>query len=163
MFSQLGVRAADDMSVAAGGDAESVLTALSQTPEAERGGALIAHLHEIAAVVLGLDSAEFGDEEALSGLGMDSMMAIEVKHRIGATLRVDISVLDLLQGATVTSLAARTLPLLELGGAGVSADNEPPAETASDGGPADELEALLALVSADELDQLLSELERDPT
>ena len=36
-------------------------------------------------------------------------MAIEVKHRIEASLKVDVSVLDLLQEITIAQLAVRIL------------------------------------------------------
>nr|APD72049.1 type I polyketide synthase 1 [Streptomyces sp.] len=141
----------------------AVLDALRRTPGADRPGALAAHLHSVAALVLKLDPAEFSDEENLSNLGIDSLLAVEVKYRIEATLRADISVLDLLQGVSVLDLTARILPLLVL-------EEEPGELSAATGTDApdegrqeDELAALLAQVSPDELERLLDELEQDPT
>ncbi|GAB3109628.1 type I polyketide synthase [Streptomyces calidiresistens] len=169
MFAGLG--AAD--SEAAGEDdragAEATLTALRRAPEAERHSLLAAHVHAIAALVLNLDPGDFGDQDDLGALGLDSMMAIETKQRIDATLRVELPVLDLLQGITVSDLADRLLPLLvpeesigagEPGGPpGPTAPAEPdPAQP-----PQRELEALLARISPDELEKLLNELEDEPT
>ncbi len=140
--------------------ADAVLDALRRMPETDRPAALAAHLHDIAARVLGLDPGEFGDDENLSNLGIDSLMAVEVKHRVEATLRAEVSVLDLLQGVSVRALAARLLPLLDLDApegrteSGTDAGDEEPAETG-------ELAALLAQVPPDELERLLDELEKD--
>ncbi|GAB3432930.1 type I polyketide synthase [Flindersiella endophytica] len=159
MFSRLDVR--DDEAEAGGVDGESLLAALSRVTGAERTDVLVTHLRDVGARVLGLDSAEVTAEETLSSLGMDSMMAIEVKHRIEAVLRVDVSVLDLLQGATITGLAERLLSQIDLGQfeAPAEANGSGSAEAAEAGGQPDELEELLATVAPDELESLLREIE----
>jgi acyl carrier protein len=107
-------------------------------------------------MVLDLGPDAFGDDDALSALGIDSMTAIEVKHRIDQALRVDLPMLDLLQGTTIDALAGQTLSLIDVGGS--AAAPEP-----GDGGTLDEaeLEKLLRNASEDELEQLLADLERD--
>lgn len=164
MFSELGTSHGKDQSTEASIDADAVLNAIRQVPEAERAGVLRGHLREIAAAVLSLDPAELGDDANLSSLGIDSMMAVEVKARIDATLRVDIPVLELLQRVTVVDLAARILPLLDDRAAGASEPSgQPEAEPAvASGGELDaELEQLLAQASPDELESLLADLEHD--
>jgi hypothetical protein len=89
---------------------------------------------------------------------MDSMMAIEVKNRVGVSTKVDISVLELLQGVTITQLAGRILASLEFAATTPSTGDEALAETAA---PADEIEQLLALADSDELERLLAELEQN--
>ncbi|MFF4214143.1 type I polyketide synthase [Streptomyces sp. NPDC001796] len=167
MFAELGVEYSDAQGQEDAAGADTVLASLRRAPEPDRLGVLAAHLHGIAALVLKLDPAQFGDEENLSNLGIDSLMAVEVKSRIEATLRADVSVLDLLQGVTVLDLATRILPLLDLqepahsgpGGPAATDADTPPGEEPPD----EELAALLAQVPPDELEQLLDELEQDPT
>ncbi len=108
--------------------------------------------------VLQLESAQFSTQEALTNLGMDSMMAIEVKNRIGVSMKVDISVLELLQGVTVTQLAERILAALQFAAATPATGDGGIVETAV---PADEIEQLLALADSDELEHLLAELEQN--
>ncbi|GLF93019.1 polyketide synthase [Streptomyces yaizuensis] len=177
MFGDLGAADADhpaQTATDAAAGADAVLAALRRTPEPDRPDALAAHLHAIAALVLKLDPADFGDDANLSGLGIDSLMAVEIKYRVEATLRADISVLDLLQGVTVRDLAARILPLIVLAEPGAPAEpgGSPPgdpsettatgADTPGGEAPGDELAALLAQVPPDELERLLDELEADP-
>jgi len=85
------------------------------------------------------------------------MMAIEIQTRIASSMRVDVSVLELLQGITVAQLAARLLTSLQLDKpGGLSTERD---ELAPDALP-DEIEELLALVDQEELERLLAELER---
>ncbi|MFF7790882.1 beta-ketoacyl synthase N-terminal-like domain-containing protein [Streptomyces sp. NPDC007991] len=166
LFAELGTEQADLHGEDDVADAGAVLDALCRTPEAHRLDALAEHLHDIVALVLKLDPAEFGHEENLSNLGVDSLMAVEIKHRIDATLRADVSVLDLLQGVTVLGLAHRILPLLALEKP-VEQDLAGPATPQPDppgeGPQEEELAALLARVPPDELEQLLDELEQAPS
>jgi hypothetical protein len=95
------------------------------------------------------------------------MMAIEVKHRIEGSLKVDVSVLELLQEITIVQLATRILSALQFAEASTAADAEPSiteiqqlVEQADSG----ELERLLAELEqpseSDELELLLAELEQ---
>ncbi|MFI6044690.1 type I polyketide synthase [Nocardia sp. NPDC051321] len=159
LFAQLGTQASDipaDL-----GDGEPIRAALGQASDAQRPSVMAAYLHEVAALVLGLAAADFGDEDALTSLGMDSMMAIQMKRRVDAALGVDLPVLDLLEGATIAGLAARTLSVVDF-----ADTDEPPEDTAqapADSGPdpVDELAELLAQTPAAELARVLSELEAE--
>ncbi|MEU8238199.1 type I polyketide synthase [Actinoplanes missouriensis] len=156
MFAELGAAHGGDADTGGGLDADAVLDAITGAPEGEREAVLREHLRGIAAVVLSLDPREIPDDANLSGLGIDSIMAVEVKVRIEATLRVEIPVLDLLQGVTVAQLAATILPRLDHGTA-------PAAEPAADSDTEldTELEELLARLSPDELETLLDGLESE--
>ena len=148
------------------GAAPSLLSAVRAAPRAERADVLTAGLRDVVALVLQLDPAGLAEREPLTGLGMDSMMAIEVKHRIEAATEVDVPVLELLQGATVVSLAGRVLAVLEPDGgapdAGDAAGADPAGPAPSEDGPsAEEIEQLIAQASDVDLDRLLRELERD--
>jgi hypothetical protein len=85
---------------------------------------------------------------------MDSMMAIEVKNRIAISMKVDISVLELLQGVTIAQLASRILASLQLDEGEVVAESEP---------LLDEIKHLIEQADSDELERLLAELEQSPS
>jgi acyl carrier protein len=149
MFSLLGEQSEETMP--SGADGDELLLRLSAAPAAERAALLATHLQELVARVLKLDPAQFSLQESLTSLGIDSMMAIEVKHRIEASVKVDISVLELLQGTTVTQLAKRILALLQL--------DEP--DVAAGGAPSsDEIQQLMDLADSEDLERLLAELEQ---
>lgn len=161
MFSQLAVRGAGDELEVGGAGTQSLLAALRQAGEDERAVVLGEYLGEVVARVLGLEAEQVSTEETLSSLGLDSMMAIEMKHRIEVVLQIDVSVLDLLQGATISMLAEALVTRLDLGGSkpDVGAEDSAPTETSDSGDQLDELEQLLAEASPDELEVLLRELE----
>jgi len=144
-------------------DARAILVELAQATEAEREGILVGCVAGMAAKVLGLDEAQVSVTETLSSLGLDSIMAIEMKHRIDSALQVDISVLDMLQGATISGLAEKLLANLAVLGVATPVEDETqgPADSVEDGGQLDELEQMLAQASPDELELLLRELESD--
>jgi acyl transferase domain-containing protein len=161
MFARLEVRGQGDQPEDGGVDGQSVLAALRQAAEGERDAVLRDHLRDVAARVLGLEAEQISTEETLSNLGLDSMMAIEMKHRIEAVLHIDVPVLDLLQGATITGLSEGLVARLQLGGADAAADADEsvPAGTGGADDELDELEQLLAEAAPDELETLLRELE----
>jgi acyl transferase domain-containing protein/aryl carrier-like protein len=150
MFSLLGDQAGQADQAGADDD-DGVLALLATAPTAERHGLLAAHLEGLVARVLQLDPSQFNRQESLTALGIDSMMAIEVKHRIEASVGVDVSVLELLQGITVDQLAARLLAALQ------------PAEVAPAAGSApsmDEIQQAITEADSAELERLLAELEQ---
>jgi acyl transferase domain-containing protein len=134
-----------------------LLERLAATEAASRSSLLESYLQEMIARVLQLESTQFSTQEALTSLGMDSMMAIEVKNRISGSVKVDVPVLELLQGVTIAQLAARILASLQFAEGTPASDGT--AEEASTA-PAEEIEQLLALADNDELERLLAELEQ---
>ena len=103
--------------------------------------------------VLQLDASQFSSQESLTSLGLDSMMAIEVKHRIEGALKVDVSVLELLQEITIAQLSTRILASLQPGAPIVSGD------AASSIG---EIQQLIEHTEGEDLESLLAELEQEP-
>ncbi len=144
-------------------DTGVLLAALRQAQPADRAQLIVAHLEAVMAHVLQLDPGTFSDDEPLTSLGMDSMMAIEVKHRVEAATGVDVSVLELLQGVSITALAGRIVASLQFG---QPADGSSDIAAAQDA-PAsaevltEELERMIAEMPAEQLEQLLAELEQD--
>lgn len=70
------------------------------------------HLQGLAARVLRMDREKLDVSQPLSALGLDSMMAMELKNRIELNLRVPVSVLDLLKGLSVAQFAQSMLSRL---------------------------------------------------
>jgi NAD(P)-dependent dehydrogenase (short-subunit alcohol dehydrogenase family)/acyl carrier protein len=66
---------------------------------------LIGHVRTLACKVLRIEPAKLRDEDSLNNLGLDSMMAIELKNRIEQSLKTAIAIVDLLRGASVKSIA----------------------------------------------------------
>lgn len=150
MFDLLGKQDETSEASDVGGDSE-LLQKLSTAQPTERQALLEAHLQALIAHVLQLDVAQFSGQEALTSLGMDSMMAIEVKHRIASSVKVDVLVLELLQGITTVQLAARLLASLQFEEA-VPASEAAPSMA--------EIEQLIEQVDQEELERLLADLER---
>jgi acyl transferase domain-containing protein/aryl carrier-like protein len=153
MYSQLEAQVSENSGDEESGD-ESILHTIRATQSNERLPLVATYLQEIVARVLQLDAAQFTHQEVLTSLGMDSMMAIEVKNRIAISMKVDISVLELLQGVTIAQLASRILASLQLDEGEVVAESEP---------LLDEIKHLIEQADSDELERLLAELEQSPS
>ncbi|WBC14939.1 type I polyketide synthase [Micromonospora sp. WMMA1998] len=164
MFSRLGVLDAAESEADDPDPSRSLLAELRTAAPGDRLGLVADHLRDMVARVLQLDPGGLTGEESLSSLGMDSMLAIEVKQRVEAVWQADVSVLDLLQGATIAGLAARIVAgssfedVAVPDGADANAEAVPAPTVEAQ---ATELEQLLAETTDEELELLLSEIERD--
>jgi acyl carrier protein len=69
---------------------------------------LVAHV----ATVLGLRADRINPNRPLNKMGMDSLMAVELRNRVERELKVKVPVVHLLNGGTVTSLAETVRGLL---------------------------------------------------
>jgi acyl transferase domain-containing protein/acyl carrier protein len=107
---------------------------------------LESHLRDVAAGVLRLNRSRLDPEQPLNGLGLDSMMAIELKNSIEGSLGVTLAVVDLLKGTTVAQLAADLAPRLQ--------EDEQPAEEETA-----RILAELEQLSTEEVEALLNEVE----
>ena len=164
MFTLLGEQAGVAATSETNGDDE-LLQQLSTVEPAERSPLLASHLQEMIARILHFDASQLSGHEVLTSLGMDSMMAIEVKNHIAGRLKVDISVLELLQGITVVQLATRILSSFEpdrrdsalhLSAASTNEVSSPSQAIAS----MEELQQLVEHTDSAELERLLAELEQ---
>ncbi len=86
---------------------------LASATEEERRQLVMAFLSEQVAKVLALGPAQAvpGDRSLLD-MGMDSLMAMELRNRIAGAVEVRIAVADLLEGPTTSQLAATILQAL---------------------------------------------------
>ncbi len=71
------------------------------------------YLNRRVSDVLGLDAGRLHLEQPLDTLGMDSLMALELKNRLDLDLQIDLPLVNLLQGPTITDLSSQLLDLLD--------------------------------------------------
>jgi len=86
--------------------------ALLQAEPEERRAMLALWLRAEAARVLGFGRDRLDPAQALSTLGFDSLMAVQLKNRLESQLMVSVPMVQLLQGPSVDQLAAAVLDLL---------------------------------------------------
>lgn len=153
MFSQLLEHAEEMAANDATSDDGSLLSQLSEASAAERQQLLISHLQGLVARVLQLDASQFTPQDSLTSLGLDSMLAIEIKHRVEASLKIEVSVLELLQEITIAQLATRVLASLQL---------ESAPGGASDAPSLTEIQQLVENAEGEDLESLLADLEQEP-
>jgi acyl carrier protein len=78
---------------------------------------LQSYLSEQVARVLGLSPSKLDVQQPLSHLGLDSLMAVELKNRIAVDLKVNVPVAKFLQGFSVDQAVTQVLDQLAAGAA----------------------------------------------
>ena len=86
--------------------------ALLAAEPAERRQLLQSYLSEQVARVLGLSPSKLDVQQPLSNLGLDSLMAVELKNRIAVDLKVNVPVVKFLQGFSVDQAVTQVLDQL---------------------------------------------------
>jgi len=84
---------------------------LAQEPEA-RLPLVEAYLQRQAARVLGLNPASLDVHQPFDALGLDSLMAIELKNKVEGDLSVALPIVNFLQGPSTAEIAGQVLDLL---------------------------------------------------
>ena len=132
---------------------------LGEVSEEERLPILIEHLRGQLAQVLALDLAAVDPDRSILELGLDSLMAMELRNRLESQLKLTIQVASLLEGPTPRRLAVIVADQMQLG-TGTGPDAERGDETAR------LLEQIDELSEADldaQLARLLAERGGDPS
>jgi aryl carrier-like protein len=94
---------------------DDMLERLGATPEAERPALVTAFLSNQIARVLALGAASRVDpDRSLIDMGMDSLMAMELRNRIQSAVKVPVAVANLLAGASVQQLTTLILSTVDL-------------------------------------------------
>jgi len=83
--------------------------AILAAPPAERQRLVQAHLQKEVARVLGLAVSKLDVNQPLNTLGIDSLMAVELKNRIESDLRVAVPLIKVIQGPSVAELTVLLL------------------------------------------------------
>ena len=80
---------------------------LAEASPDERKGLIESHVIALASRTLGIDGERLaGSEETLSELGMDSLMAVELRNRLEQDLGVSVELSDFLRDTTMRGLMA---------------------------------------------------------
>jgi acyl transferase domain-containing protein/NADPH:quinone reductase-like Zn-dependent oxidoreductase/acyl carrier protein len=136
----------------------SVHTILNADP-AERAALLVQHIRTQLATVLGISPAKLDPDQSMLTLGLDSLMAVEMRNRVQMEMGVDIPPVKFMEGVSITDLAAFVAERLAVqhpsatrptGQAAPASDGRADAEAAA--------EDVLDRLSDEEVDQRLREL-----
>jgi phthiocerol/phenolphthiocerol synthesis type-I polyketide synthase D len=145
---------------------DAILPQLLAAGQAEQLGLVVTYLSERVAGVLRVPAAKLDVEQPLTALGLDSLMAIELKNRIERELKVRIPIVTFLQGPGIVQFASQILEQLaaqQEPQVQVSPGMEPVPEQAANGHQVD-AEGLLAQLdqlSDNEVDALLQQMLQD--
>lgn len=131
----------------------SLRTLLEAAAPSERLGLLEAHICEQTSRVLRVPSEQIGRHTALGSIGLDSLMALELRNRLEDSLGMDFPVTLIWNYQSVADLAYHLAGRLELDVAAAAPAADPPAQANT---PALELSD----EQHDELIALLSEINR---
>jgi acyl carrier protein len=82
-------------------------------PASERPHRVLEYLTRALGRILGFAADELDVTLPISVLGLDSLMAVELKNRIASDLRVSLPTIRLLQGPSLAELAAEIEPRLQ--------------------------------------------------
>jgi acyl transferase domain-containing protein/acyl carrier protein len=126
---------------------------LAAEPE-ERRPLVERFLVEQIAQVLKCSPTKVDTHQPLNRLGIDSLMAVELKNRVEADLETPVPVTALLQGPSLSQLATQLLEGLDAQAAALDAPLSP--EAAEDG-----IEAQVEGLTDEDVDALLRELEKE--
>ncbi|MGB6553888.1 MAG: beta-ketoacyl synthase N-terminal-like domain-containing protein [Candidatus Binataceae bacterium] len=153
---------------------EEANNSLSANPPGEKRDALLAaapeerrelvqsYLAEIVARVLGLPASKVDVQQPLSNLGLDSLMAVELKNRIAVDLGVNVPMVTFLSEPSVEQATDRLLDLLtsEISSAPVhiASPTALSPEELKDGGTDEQLLENLDTFSDQEVASILTEL-----
>ncbi|MEM9257223.1 MAG: type I polyketide synthase, partial [Pseudomonadota bacterium] len=106
-FARLAERFGNDDDLESGVD--EAVAALLALPREEQRAALTQKLKSKIAIGFGFDAAELSVDESLVSLGMDSLLAVQLKMALQKMLGVDLPMEVLLQGASISEIAAHVL------------------------------------------------------
>jgi acyl carrier protein len=126
---------------------------LADTPAGERADRLRAHIRTQVAQVLGLDSdAAVGDDQPLTELGIDSLMAVELSNRLNASLGTALAPTFAFEFPTVSGITTHLLDAM--------ADSDAESHSSSS---VDAIVDEVSSLDAEAVDDLLGRLEDSGT
>ncbi|MGQ4807008.1 6-deoxyerythronolide-B synthase EryA1, modules 1 and 2 [Candidatus Entotheonellaceae bacterium PAL068K] len=98
---------APDQDEAQPGQQSDILQRLQAAPTATRYNLMMAHVQETVAAILRLDAAQLPHpERGFTDMGMDSLMAVELRQQLAASLAVDLPATLAFESPTIRQLTA---------------------------------------------------------
>jgi aryl carrier-like protein len=140
----------------------SIAESIAAARVEERGGMVLAHLRQQVADVLGISATELaGTQQPLNELGLDSLMAVELKNRIETRVGVALPISTFIEGPNIEARARLITERLSIApqpdGAGQGrGDAQVDSGAPAAGLPADVMD--VSRLSDDEVDNMLSTL-----
>ncbi|HTI15423.1 MAG TPA: type I polyketide synthase [Dictyobacter sp.] len=145
-----------------------IIQKLRDTQDEQRINVLQDYLREHVAGVIRLPAAQLDIDQPLTALGLDSLMAIELKNRLEMELSIRIPIVTFLQGPSIVQFATKILPdVTEVLATVTPTSTTIPAPTPVtpdldkfdlSGSSAEQLLARLNQLSDEQIDQLLSQI-----
>jgi myxalamid-type polyketide synthase MxaE and MxaD len=132
--------------------------ALLAAEPADRQRLLQSYLLEHVARALGLSPAKLDPHQPLSDLGLDSLMAVELKNRIAFDLKVNVPVVKFLQGFSVDQAVTQVLEQLAAGAANPTTPLAPAVAELGAQRHAESLLASLDQLSDEQVSSLLADM-----
>jgi NAD(P)-dependent dehydrogenase (short-subunit alcohol dehydrogenase family)/acyl carrier protein len=132
--------------------------ALLAAEPAERRQLLQSYLGEQVARVLGLSPSKLDVQQPLSNLGLDSLLAVELKNRIAIDLKVNVPVVKFLHGFSVDQAVTQVLDQLAAEAANPTMPLVPAVAQPGEQQNAERLLADLDQLSDEKVDSLLTEM-----
>jgi len=124
----------------------------------ERRQLLQSYLSEQVARVLGLSPSKLDIQQPLNHLGLDSLMAVELKNRIAVDLKVNVPVVKFLQGFSVDQAVTQVLDQLTAEAANPTTPLAPAVTKPGDQRNAERLLANLDQLSDEQVGSLLTDM-----
>jgi acyl carrier protein len=142
----------------------TVRAALLATEKSERQAIVEAYIRNELARVLRMDPSRIDPAKRLTALGLDSLMAYELKARIESDMGVGLPMVKLVGGPSISELAAYLTAQVEATavstGTATAPQPAPPAQ-APDGGGEDPILSELDHLSDEQVDSMLSDFSVD--
>jgi acyl transferase domain-containing protein/NAD(P)-dependent dehydrogenase (short-subunit alcohol dehydrogenase family)/acyl carrier protein len=117
------VRASKDEKAGLAGSWQAFRKHLLDSPAGQRRPLVLARLTEILGKILGLAARKVDTAKSVSDLGLDSLMAVELRVLLEKEVGLDLPVMELMQGKSVEDLAV--LVLAQLGPAAADGPDLP--------------------------------------
>ncbi|AFZ26072.1 phosphopantetheine-containing protein [Cylindrospermum stagnale PCC 7417] len=89
-----------------------LLPRLAQTTTNERQAFITAYLQEQIAKAIGISTCELDVQQPLNHMGIDSLLAVELRNRLRTDLKVDIVAVKFMEDTSIASLAMQISELL---------------------------------------------------